>query len=164
MTKGISTFFAILVVGIIAVIGFTILYSYQYIWYPEEVTTTNQFKVKSPQQTVLDFYKCYIKGREEMKGIKGALEDCNGLEKSFKEDIIAHTEGEIQFKGYDPILFAQDSPGLESVQAEQISPENGKIIVIVTFNPSWPDHKVKTYLQRLGSKWKITGMEDITEE
>ncbi len=36
MQKGISTFFAILVVGIIAIIGFTILYSYQYIWAPEE--------------------------------------------------------------------------------------------------------------------------------
>ncbi len=34
--KGISTFFAILVVGIIAIMGFSILYSYQYIWTSEE--------------------------------------------------------------------------------------------------------------------------------
>ncbi len=36
MQKAISTPFAILVVGIIAVIGFTILYSYQYIWTSEK--------------------------------------------------------------------------------------------------------------------------------
>ncbi len=34
--KGISTFFAILTVGIVAIIGFTILYSYQNIWTSEE--------------------------------------------------------------------------------------------------------------------------------
>jgi len=38
--KGISTSFAILTVGIIAIIGFAIFYSYQYIWTPEEEITT----------------------------------------------------------------------------------------------------------------------------
>jgi len=42
--KGISTFFAILVVGIIAIMGFAVFYSYQYIWVPEEETTISQTK------------------------------------------------------------------------------------------------------------------------
>jgi len=51
--KGISTFFAILTVGIIAIIGFAIFYSYQYIWAPEEETTIPQTEtpegVKTPK-------------------------------------------------------------------------------------------------------------------
>ncbi len=38
--KGISTFFAILVVGLVALIGFVVFYSYQYIWVQEEEAKT----------------------------------------------------------------------------------------------------------------------------
>ncbi len=55
--KGISTFFAILVVGIIAVIGFTILYSYQYIWTEEEVVPKTEIPEK--ETSVPDDWKTY---------------------------------------------------------------------------------------------------------
>ena len=40
--KGISTPFAILVIGIVVIIGFAIFYSYQYIWVPEEEITISE--------------------------------------------------------------------------------------------------------------------------
>ncbi len=51
--KGISTSFAILTVGIIAIIGFAIFYSYQYIWVPEEEVTITQ--TKTPKDETADW-------------------------------------------------------------------------------------------------------------
>ncbi len=57
--KGISTFFAILTVGIIAIIGFTILYSYQYIWTTEEGITVPRIKMSEEEkakQALISFF------------------------------------------------------------------------------------------------------------
>jgi len=62
--KGISTFFAILVVGIIAIMGFAIFYSYQYIWVPEEETTISQTEI--PEVEVPE-------GEEKLKDIANNL-------------------------------------------------------------------------------------------
>lgn len=161
MKKEVSTFFAILVTGIIAVIGFSIFYSYQYIWYPEEVYTLNEgVKIKGPQQTVLEFYKCYVSERHKAGPLKAA-EECGGVESNFKEDILNQIEEGLS---YDPILLAQDSPGADNIQVEQTTPEDGKVVVIITFDPIWPGHKIKTYLQKSGGMWLISDIKDISGE
>jgi len=57
--KGISTLFAILTVGIVALIGFTIFYSYQYIWVPEEETVIPEVRISEKEVSVPAGWKTY---------------------------------------------------------------------------------------------------------
>lgn len=57
--KGISTSFAILVVGIIAIIGFSVFYSYQYIWTSEEETITPKTEKSAEEVSVPEDWKTY---------------------------------------------------------------------------------------------------------
>lgn len=52
--KGISTPFAILIVGVVAIIGFTIVFSYQYIWTPEEGVTL-PLRIEKPKDETADW-------------------------------------------------------------------------------------------------------------
>ena len=57
--KGISTFFALLVVGIVIIISFTVLFSYQYIWRSREEIIPF-FKSETHEKEATKFYDCGI--------------------------------------------------------------------------------------------------------
>ena len=78
--KGISTSFAILVVGIIAIMGFAIFYSYQYIWVPEEETTISQTKTPEDETADWKVYRNEEYGFEMKYPREGAVYEEKGAE------------------------------------------------------------------------------------
>ena len=145
----------LLIVVILAVILIGGILAYQYWWTPkEEAKGPEGVDRETPEQVVSQFYRCYL---EEGRPFKTAVERCNGLEESYKQDLLKK-----ELVLVDPILWAQDVPPVDNFQVGNATIQGNTASLTVTFLPIWPDHKLRVLLSLINKEWKISNIEDIS--
>lgn len=121
----------------------------------------NNVSIEIPKHIVTGFYQDYlqaINGKGGALAAKEYIKNSNDLEKDYKERLL-----EDKVRLADPIIWASDVPPEDNFEVSNIIVNDSIALADVTFQPLWPNHKLRVSLSLVNDEWKIISIEDISE-